>query len=416
MSKYKYFKEDILEATLDNGLKCVFIHLNTSDVIAKYGVRYGSDVLGKIDDKEIPLGSAHFLEHRIFDYDGINVMNEFEKYGAQCNAFTSNTHTVYEFHTNTNIKECLNLLLDFTQYIKFSDENFENEKDIIVNELLGYLDNPAYKASLILKQNTYFNNPRKNDIGGNEESVRNTTKQDLYRIHNYFYNPNNCVLVVGGNIDVNEIYQIVLENQSKKKFINKGVFKPFKYIENKQVVKKIDEVNLKTGSDLLYMSIKLDLKFDNLETYNKQSYIAQIYSSIMFDSISYLNQTNKDIIVGESFGGYINFDLLTNEGFIYSYTTNINKLEKNIKKAIKNYKKYINKEYFESIKNAKLASLYTISDNSDELVDTIVDNTLDGTNFFNDIDVFNSISYQDILDFGNIIANSSISVLKIHNK
>ncbi len=164
------------------------------------------------------------------------------------------------------------------------------------------------------------------------------------------------------------------------------------------------------------MSIKLDLKFDNLETYNKQSYIAQIYSSIMFDSISYLNQTNKDIIVGESFGGYINFDLLTNEGFIYSYTTNINKLEKNIKKAIKNYKKYINKEYFESIKNAKLASLYTISDNSDELVDTIVDNTLDGTNFFNDIDVFNSISYQDILDFGNIIANSSISVLKIHNK
>ena len=85
-----------------------------------------------------PAGIAHFLEHKMFEKQDQDVMNEFSRMGANVNAFTSYNETAYYFSTSGSIEGPLDLLLDFVQQLDISDASVEKEKGIIVSELNMY--------------------------------------------------------------------------------------------------------------------------------------------------------------------------------------------------------------------------------------------------------------------------------------
>ena len=91
-------------------------------------------------------GVAHFLEHKMFEMQDGDASDKFSMLGASTNAFTSSSRTAYLFSTATNIDECVELLLDFVQYIYLTNETVEKEKGIITQEISMYDDDADWRS------------------------------------------------------------------------------------------------------------------------------------------------------------------------------------------------------------------------------------------------------------------------------
>ena len=91
-----------------------------------------------------PQGTAHFIEHKLFQQEWGDAFARFTQNGASANAFTDGDRTVYYFTCSDKFTENLRLLLDFVQKPYFTKEDTEREKDIIVSEITMYEDDPMW--------------------------------------------------------------------------------------------------------------------------------------------------------------------------------------------------------------------------------------------------------------------------------
>ena len=221
---YDKIRETIYREKLDNGLKItISLKKGFKKFMVLFGTNLGSFVTKfKTEDgviHEVPLGVAHFLEHKMFAMpDGHDAINDFSKYGLEVNAFTAYNQTVYLFTGTEYLKEGINLLLDFVQEPYFTDENVESEKGIITQELNMYLDNPVDRLYNGLLNNMFTDFPIKYDVGGTIEEVNRTTKEDLYLCYENYYHPSNMEFLVVGDVDPKEVINIIKENQNNKTF------------------------------------------------------------------------------------------------------------------------------------------------------------------------------------------------------
>ncbi|MCI9110399.1 MAG: insulinase family protein [Bacilli bacterium] len=100
---YKKLDLDVYEDVLDCGLKVFICPMDRHEVFAKMTTNYGGSTIEfkphqKDEFIKIPLGTAHFLEHKMFaKEDGRDIMSMFQQNGAQSNAFTSAHVTSYYF-------------------------------------------------------------------------------------------------------------------------------------------------------------------------------------------------------------------------------------------------------------------------------------------------------------------------------
>lgn len=158
---------------------------------------------------QIPDGSAHFLEHKLYEQPEGDVMNQFAALGADCNAATGYSKTYYYFSCTENFEQCLDLLLRHVFHPYFTEQNVEKEKGIIIQEINMYLDDPYYVCEMDLLGLLYQKNPVKKDIAGTETSVRQITPEILYQSHAAFYRPRNMCLTVVGDLDRETVYRAV---------------------------------------------------------------------------------------------------------------------------------------------------------------------------------------------------------------
>ena len=102
-----FLGEKIYSATHESGVK-IFImpKAGYGKKYAMFATKYGScDTEFEIDQKtvKIPDGTAHFLEHKLFDMpDGSDAFGKFSKMGANANAFTSFGVTADHFSATEN--------------------------------------------------------------------------------------------------------------------------------------------------------------------------------------------------------------------------------------------------------------------------------------------------------------------------
>ena len=180
---------------------------------AVFGVKYGSiDTFVQNDNGEfetIPEGTAHFLEHKLFESEDLNAFERFAKTGASANAYTSFEKTAYLFKGSENIGESLEILLDFVQNPYFTQQTVEKEQGIIGQEIRMYQDLPDWQVMFNLLKALYEKCPVRIDIAGTQESIAKIDADLLYRLYKNFYNPANMVLSVVGAVEPQEIFEIV---------------------------------------------------------------------------------------------------------------------------------------------------------------------------------------------------------------
>lgn len=158
----------------------------------------------------IPMGCAHFLEHKMFDNpDGTNADEIINSYGGYTNAFTSYTKTAYFFSTTENFYECLYELVRMVTSPYFTDATVKKEMGIIAEEIRGCIDDPYDRCHTNMLSALYQKNTVKNEICGTEKSIRKITPEILYRCCRDFYVPENMGLCISGDLDVDKIIETV---------------------------------------------------------------------------------------------------------------------------------------------------------------------------------------------------------------
>lgn len=180
---------------------------------ALFGTKYGS-INTKFKTKDepdfitVPNGIAHYLEHKLFENEDCDVFKLYAKTGASANAYTSFDKTAYLFSCTDNVYESLEILLSFVQNPYFTPENVQKEQGIIGQEIRMYDDNAGWRVFFNMLGGLYHNHPVKIDIAGTVESIAKINAELLYKCYYTFYNLNNMVLSIAGNIDEDKVLEM----------------------------------------------------------------------------------------------------------------------------------------------------------------------------------------------------------------
>ncbi|QBD80487.1 insulinase family protein [Ktedonosporobacter rubrisoli] len=163
-------------------------------------------------------GVSHFLEHMVFK--GTRTLNwqditlEFNKIGAELNAFTSHEATVFYARVVGEYLDRALALLSDMMYPRLDEKDFEMEKEVIINEIARSEDQP-YNLTYRRMMQTYFgNHPLGHDVLGSRESIRNMRIEQMREYWQRRYAANNMILAVAGNFDWEHIVDLAEQHSA----------------------------------------------------------------------------------------------------------------------------------------------------------------------------------------------------------
>lgn len=212
-------REHYFVGTHKSGLPVYVFPKKLTSVYALFATRYGSvDVtlpLPEGGEIALPEGTAHFLEHKLFEYeDGSDAFAHFSQYGVDANAYTTYNRTAYLFSCTDHVPEVLRELLFFVTHPYFTEKTVKKEQGIIAEEIREGRDDPWDRCYANMVRGLYENNPVRQEVCGTEESISRITPELLYDLCRVFYHPSNMALVVCGDVSpelVGEVVDGVLE-------------------------------------------------------------------------------------------------------------------------------------------------------------------------------------------------------------
>ncbi len=189
------------KTTLDNGLTIVGEHnARAQSFAAGYFVKTGSR-----DETEEVAGVSHFLEHMMFK--GTNkrspadINREFDELGANYNAYTSDERTVYYGAVlPERAPKLLDLLSDMMRPA-LRQEDFDLEKNVILEEIAMYEDRPGFKVFEEGNARYYNGHPLGNSVLGSADSIRALEREQMLRYFEARYAADNLILSVAGSYD-----------------------------------------------------------------------------------------------------------------------------------------------------------------------------------------------------------------------
>lgn len=207
--------ESMYHEKLANGLNVfVFPKPEFQKGYAFFATNYGGmDMRFCLDGEwhSTPAGVAHYLEHKMFDTQEGNALQDLAANGASPNAFTSNAITGYYFESAEKFEENLRILLSFVSVPWFTKESVDKEQGIIGQEIGMIEDDPEWKVFMNLMAALYQNHPVRVSVAGSVESISHITAETLYDCHKAFYDPANMVLCVAGPVDPEHICEVARE-------------------------------------------------------------------------------------------------------------------------------------------------------------------------------------------------------------
>lgn len=415
-----FFDETYYVETLSNGLTVTIYHKpDFVNSTVCFGTPFGAlDLHQKVNKKHIDYhaGIAHFLEHKLFESKGNDIMNAFSLMGANVNAFTSYNETIYFFSkSGDDIDEPLNLLLDFVQDLDISEESVEKEKGIIAEELAMYKQNPDTVLINETYKNMYHYYPLNNDIGGDEKTIRQITKQELEDCYRYNYQPGVMNLVIVSPIDPSHLMEIVKTNQEQKHFDE--IAKPLTDNQEEpiEVVKNHFDTNLPINKDKLCYAIKLMPNFkDDMDALIKE-YATKMYLNAYFSKKNPHYQTWIDEkIINDYFGFEVDFS----KEYAYILFYNEYDAEDVFKALIDNELKedLLTKESIALQKRRTIGSLFKGFDNIEDLAISITRSKLDRIDIFEMIDQIQALSYEDIKKNFHDLDLSHTTLIHLHSQ
>ncbi len=207
-----------------NGLQAIISPLeSTKAVTVLVMVRVGSR-----NEKKSINGIAHFTEHLMFKGtkrrpNTLAISKELDAIGADYNAFTSKEYTGYYIKVNSShLNIAIDMLSDMMLNSKFDTGEIEKEKGVIVEEINMYEDAPMMMIDDLFDKLAYQDSQLAWEVLGSPKTVNDMKRNNFLGFKNDFYNPNNMLISIAGDIKNSEevsklIEKYFIKNSKKNK-------------------------------------------------------------------------------------------------------------------------------------------------------------------------------------------------------
>ena len=266
---------DFNRFTLANGLR-VLVHEDPTTPMAVLNILYD---VGARDEEQGRTGFAHLFEHLMFG-GSINVPSydePLQRVGGENNAFTSNDITNYYITLPAeNIETAFWLESDRMLSLAFSEKSLDTQRNVVMEEFKQrYLNQPYGDVWLKLRPLAYKTHPYQwATIGQDLQQIETAKMEDVKAFFKKHYNPQNAILVVGGNVKTADV-----------KILAEKWFEPIpagnKYERNlpkelPQTEARTETVNANVPLNAIYIAFKMPARLD--ETYQVYDLMSDIMS------------------------------------------------------------------------------------------------------------------------------------------
>ena len=195
--------------TLSNGLR--IIHAPNQSAVAYCGFAIDA---GTRDEAENEQGMAHFVEHLLFKgtqkRHAWHILNRMEHVGGDLNAYTNKEETVvYSAFLAEHFPRAVELLADIVFHSTFPQTEIDKEVEVIIDEIQSYEDSPCELIFDDFEELIFPHHPLGRNILGKPDLLHQFKSEDALRFTNRYYQPNNMIFFVQGNIDFKRVIRLV---------------------------------------------------------------------------------------------------------------------------------------------------------------------------------------------------------------
>lgn len=170
--------------------------------------------VGSRDEQAGEFGMAHFIEHVIFKgtekRKAYHILSRLEDVGGELNAYTTKEDTcVYATFMAKDYERALELFADIVFHSVFPEKEIEKEKDVVLDEINSYKDNPGELIFDDFEELIYTGYPIGRNILGDEASVEQISREMVLDFVKRNYSPNRMVISSVGDIDFDKLVRLV---------------------------------------------------------------------------------------------------------------------------------------------------------------------------------------------------------------
>lgn len=202
--------EDVKSFTLKNGMKFLVLEdksIPNANMYLFFKVGSRNEYIGIT-------GISHFFEHMMFNGAKKYGPKEFDRVmeanGGSNNAYTTENITVYtDWFPKQSLEIIFDLESDRIANLNFDSKMIESERGVILSERsTGLENNPMEQLWQELQATAFVAHPYMWPVIGWESDIKNWTKEDLENYFHTYYAPNNCIAVISGDVNLNEVKQL----------------------------------------------------------------------------------------------------------------------------------------------------------------------------------------------------------------
>jgi predicted Zn-dependent peptidase len=186
------------------------IHAPSTSEVAHCGLLINA---GSRDEEPGEQGIAHFVEHLIFKgtrkRKAFHILSRMDDVGGEINAYTSKEETcIHTSFLKKDYERSLELLSDITFNSVFPGKEMSREKDVIIDEINSYKDNPAESIYDDFEELVFEGQPLGRNILGTPELLKKFDRKDIERFIRGNYLPEQMVITSIGDISFDRLIQL----------------------------------------------------------------------------------------------------------------------------------------------------------------------------------------------------------------
>jgi len=199
---------DLLFDTLDNGIRLV--HHRIPGIVAHCGLVINT---GSRDELVQEHGIAHFIEHMLFKgtrkRKAYYILSRLEDVGGELNAYTTKEETaIHASIIKEDYERAVEIIYDIVFNSVLPEKEIEKEKEVVIDEINSYLDNPAELIFDDFEEQIFAHQPIGHNILGTSSTVKSFTQKTLSDFISRNYNSDQMVFCSVGNIPDEKILRL----------------------------------------------------------------------------------------------------------------------------------------------------------------------------------------------------------------
>src|SRR4051794_22229572 len=171
---------------------------------------------GSSDEDEPRAGLSHLLEHMLFRgterYGSLEIDQLFDSMGAEINAGTGKeTTSVYSRVLDVHLERAFDVMADMVWRPRIADDDLAQEREIVLEELAMYEDDPQDRVFDVLGEAVFGDHPLGRAIIGTRQVVAGTPAAELRAFHGGRYTAQNVVVAAAGSVDHDRLVELVAQ-------------------------------------------------------------------------------------------------------------------------------------------------------------------------------------------------------------